>query len=229
MKGTLTTRSQRGVEHRGPRPWPSADDHNLPISGSATDASKSRRETDQRVFVTTRLPSHTSPAQAGEKREVGRHPGRRKGALPWPAHVKTVAEEADSRVSLIQVPSAAGLLAGELVHGRGGGDRRAPLLFGQGSNSGCLPSGIQWSAGQPIRVTWQKLWSSARWGNSVIATLRDDGPLALRIIGRRQPITQFDNGWQDYCENAFVHFELDDIKEDDWKSVELYLFPGDGW
>ncbi len=88
---------------------------------------------------------------------------------------------------------------------------------------------IQWSAGQPIRVTWRKLWSTDSWGNSVIASLRDDGPLALRIIGGRQPITQFDDGWQDYCENAFVHFEVDDIKEDDWKSVELYLLPGDGW
>ncbi len=70
---------------------------------------------------------------------VYRNAGRA-AALPWPGDVKTVAEEADSGVGLIQVPSADGLLAGEHVHGRTDGDRRAPLLFGHGSDSGCLPS-----------------------------------------------------------------------------------------
>jgi len=88
---------------------------------------------------------------------------------------------------------------------------------------------IQWTAGQPIRVTWRKLWSTGSWGDSDIATLSDDGPVALRILGGRKALTQIESGWEKYCDNPFVHFDVDDIKEDDWKSVELYLFPGAGW
>jgi hypothetical protein len=88
---------------------------------------------------------------------------------------------------------------------------------------------IQWIAGQTVRVTWRKLWSAGSWGNSDIATLRDDGPVALRILGGQQPLTRIESGWEKYCNNAFVHFEVDGISEDDWKSLDLYLFPGDGW
>jgi hypothetical protein len=88
---------------------------------------------------------------------------------------------------------------------------------------------FQWSAGQPIRLTWKALRVTWTWGDSDIAVLRDDGPLALGIVGGRQGLTQFEDGWPKYCENAFVHFEVEEIKEDDWTSVGLYLFPGAGW
>ena len=88
---------------------------------------------------------------------------------------------------------------------------------------------VQWVAGQPVRVVWRKLWSGGSWGNADIATLRDDGPVALRILGEQQSFTQIERGWENHCNNAFVHFEVDGITEDDWKSLGLYLFPGDGW
>jgi hypothetical protein len=77
-------------------------------------------------------------------------------------------------------------------------------------------------------VTWQKLWSVVSPGNSVISTLRDDGPVALRTLGGLQPLT-VQNGWEKCCENASIHFEVEEIQEDDWQAVKLYLFPGDGW
>jgi hypothetical protein len=88
---------------------------------------------------------------------------------------------------------------------------------------------IQWSADQPVRVVWRKLWSAGSWRTSDIATLRDDSPVALKILGGRQSLTQIDSGWEEYCENAFVHFEVDGISEDDWKALDLYVYPGGGW
>jgi hypothetical protein len=88
---------------------------------------------------------------------------------------------------------------------------------------------IQWIAGEPVRVVWRKLPSWGSWGNSDIAILRDDGPMALRILGGQQSLTQIESGWDNYCNGAFIHFDVNGISEEDWKSFDLYLFPGDGW
>jgi len=86
---------------------------------------------------------------------------------------------------------------------------------------------IQWSAGQPILVTWRKLWSAGSWGNSDIATLHDDGPVALRILSGKQPL-RVESDWVKLCPNSLIHFEVDGISEDDWKLFALYVFPGGG-
>ncbi len=86
---------------------------------------------------------------------------------------------------------------------------------------------IQWSAGMPIRVLWRK--SGTLWGFSNIATLRDDGPLALRSLGGRQSFTKFEGSWADSVDRAIVQFAIEGISDDDWRAVDVYLFPGDGW
>lgn len=88
---------------------------------------------------------------------------------------------------------------------------------------------LSWTAGQPIDVTWRKRWSAGSWGNPDIANLHDESSVSLRILGGRQPLTQIESGWEDYCDHPFVHFEVDGMVADDWKSLELYLFPGDAW
>jgi len=87
---------------------------------------------------------------------------------------------------------------------------------------------FQWSAGQPIRVTWRKLWSVGSWGNRDIATLRDDGPASLRILSGKQAFRKIEDDWVKKVAGPSVHFEVEGIGEEDWKWFALYVFPGEG-
>ncbi len=88
---------------------------------------------------------------------------------------------------------------------------------------------LQWAAGQSVRIVWRKVGTWGSWGGSDIATLRDDGPAALRLLGGQQPLTQIERRWEAWCNNPFIRFDVEGISEDDWKSFDLYAFPGDGW
>jgi len=84
---------------------------------------------------------------------------------------------------------------------------------------------FQWTAGQTVKAVLR----DRNWGDENVATISDESPLALRLLGRRQALTQFERGWEQHCQNPHIHFEVKDLSEDDWKALELYILPGDAW
>lgn len=84
---------------------------------------------------------------------------------------------------------------------------------------------FQWTAGQTVKAVLR----DRNWMAENVATISDESLLALRLLGSRQALTQFERGWKEYCQNPHIHFEVKDLSEDDWKVLELYILPGDAW
>ena len=84
---------------------------------------------------------------------------------------------------------------------------------------------IQWQSGESVKI----ILRDRAYGDEDVAWMEDRGAVALRLLGSKQVLTRFAEGWKEYCDEAFVEYQVTGISEEDWKAVEAYLTPGGAW
>lgn len=84
---------------------------------------------------------------------------------------------------------------------------------------------LQWKSGDSIKLLLRDL----DYGDEDVAWLEDRGPLALRLLGTRQNLSPILPHWREYCEEAFIEYNIEELAKDDWNLISTYLSPGEGW
>lgn len=84
---------------------------------------------------------------------------------------------------------------------------------------------IQWKSGESVKI----ILRNRAYFDKDVAWMEDRGVVALRLLGSKQVLTQFAEGWKVYCDEAFVEYQVTGISVDDWRAVEAYLTPGGVW
>lgn len=84
---------------------------------------------------------------------------------------------------------------------------------------------IDWQSGESVKIILRDL----EFVDEDVAWMEDRGAIALRLLGSKQFLTRFAEGWKEYCDEAFVEYQVTGISEEDWKAVEAYLTPGGAW
>lgn len=110
-----------------------------------------------------------------------------------------------------------------------GGELLNEFLHEEHSKSVTWPAettlNLEWRCGQSVKVVLRDLYLQ----DEDVAVLESSGPLALRTVGSRSKFTHFADGWREACPDAFVDFVIDGISAADWKALDSYILPGDGW
>jgi hypothetical protein len=95
-----------------------------------------------------------------------------------------------------------------------------------------------WQCGQSIKLEIKAYAGRLIGGLETVASLSDTSPAALKLLAKRTvltPVTKSDAGWdwslpsRKSPDGYFMHCEIKEITDADWKAFETYILPGSGW